>query len=286
MENLGAVELLRNGQEAEVLTFLGERPTHTVMLAGLIRDNGLVSELNRGSFYGHRAESGLLDGVVLIGEIVMFEARSETSLTEFARLAQFYSNAFLIIGEQEKVAGFWDRYGEAGQEPRRVCRELFFELQSPVDVKKRVPDLRLARQADLELVMKVHAQMALDESGVDPLEVDPEGFRQRCLRRIEQGRVWIWVKDGRLIFKADVISDTPDAIYLEGIYTDPLERHKGIGSRCLSQLSRDLLSRTKSICLLTNELNRAAHKVYRKSHYQLRGFYDTIFLRKSAECVA
>jgi hypothetical protein len=35
--------------EAEVLDFLSERPLHTVAMTGFIRDNGLVSELNRGT---------------------------------------------------------------------------------------------------------------------------------------------------------------------------------------------------------------------------------------------
>ncbi|PYS80708.1 MAG: DUF4081 domain-containing protein, partial [Acidobacteria bacterium] len=49
--------------------------------------------------------------------------------------------------------------------------------------------------------------MTLEETGVNPLETDPAGFRERCARRITQGRVWVCVKDGRLLFKADVISD-------------------------------------------------------------------------------
>src|SRR6266849_1585042 len=50
-------------EEAEVLDFLGERPLHTVFIAGLIRDNGLVSPDNRGSFYACRSRGGDLEGV-------------------------------------------------------------------------------------------------------------------------------------------------------------------------------------------------------------------------------
>jgi predicted GNAT family acetyltransferase len=127
--------------------------------------------------------------------------------------------------------------------------------------------------------MAVHAQMAFEESGVNPLEVDPEGFRRRCTRRVEQGRTWAYVDNGRLIFKADVVSETPEITYLEGIYVSPEERGQGYGVRCLSQLSQQLLARAKSVCVLVNERNHAAQALYRKAGYRQGGVYDTVFLR-------
>ncbi|MEK6405852.1 MAG: GNAT family N-acetyltransferase [Acidobacteriota bacterium] len=126
--------------------------------------------------------------------------------------------------------------------------------------------------------LPVYAQMVIAESGVDPLEADAAGFQQRWLRRIEQSRVWVWIEDGRLIFNADIMCDTPDCVYLEGIYVDPDERGKDYGLRCLSQLSRNLLQRAKSICLLVNEQNKQAQTFYHKAGFTLCGYYDTIFL--------
>lgn len=45
---------------AEALAFLAERPLHTAILAGFIRDNGVVNTLNRGTFYGCRDDQLLL----------------------------------------------------------------------------------------------------------------------------------------------------------------------------------------------------------------------------------
>src|SRR5690349_16576504 len=45
---------LDRSDEAEVMEFLSARPLHTVFMMGLIRDNGLLSPRNRGSFYGSR----------------------------------------------------------------------------------------------------------------------------------------------------------------------------------------------------------------------------------------
>ena len=273
-----AVTPLDDSRRDEVLAFLNQRPTHTFMMSGLIRDNGLESALNRGTFYACRDPRGTLAGVSLMGEITMIEAHTEAALKTLARRTQGVPNIHMIIGEQEQTSRFWDYYAEDGREMRLFCRELLFELRYPVEVHPPVPGLHPATPAELEPLMAVHAGMAFEESGVNPLEVDPEGFRRRCSRRIEQGRTWAYMKDGKLVFKADVISETPEITYLEGVYVSPEERGQGYGVRCLSQLSQRLLPHSKSICVLVNERNQAAQALYRKARYKLDGIYDTVFL--------
>ena len=278
------VESLTAEHEPEVMQFLGERPSHTFGLCGFIRSNGLVSPHNRGTFYACRDEKGELQGVALIGHFILFETRSDAAIEAFARLAQEHPNAHMLLGEQEKVEVFWHYYADGGQDARLFCRELLLEQRWPVAVEAETAELRLATIDDLDLVVPAHAQTAFDESGVNPLDVDPEGFRQRCARRIEQGRTWVWVEEGRLMFKAEVITDTPDVVYLEGVWVDPAERGKGYGLRGMSQISRGLLMNTKAICLLVNEKFNAAQRLYKKAGYKLVGYYDTIFLNQEKAC--
>jgi predicted GNAT family acetyltransferase len=276
------VQALSAQHEDEILAFLSARPTHNVFMMGMIRDNGLVSTFNRGTFYDCRNAEGELEGVALIGHATLIDARTEAALQAFATAAQECQSAHMIMGEMEKVESFWSYYAEGGQALRLACREMLFEQRWPVEVREAVRGMRLATLDDIELVMPVQAEMALAESGVNPMEVDPLGFRVRCARRIEQGRVWVVVEDGELIFKTDVMSDTPEVAYLEGIYVAPQERGKGYGIRCLSQLSRNLLAHTKAICLLVNEMNTSAHSMYRKAGYKMTGLYDTIFLQQTS----
>lgn len=281
----GGEELLTQplaaGAEAEVTAFLAKRPIHTVFMASLIRDNGLVSPLNRGSFHACRDRERRLEGVALIGHATLIEARSERALAAFARVAQECSLAHLVRGEQEKVEYFWSRYSETGATPRLVCRELLLEQRVPPVLRRYVRGLRRARPSDINQIMEVNAEMAFEESGVNPMERDPEGFRRRTARRIELGRYWVWTKHGKLIFKADVIAETPEAAYLEGIYVSPDERGKGYGLSCMSQLGRALLSRTGAVCLTVNEQVRNALSFYSKAGYELSSYYDTIYLQGS-----
>ena len=115
---------LRNENETEVLRFLTERPLHNAVMTGLIRDNGLESKLNRGTFYGCRDGSDALVGVALIGHGVFIDARCDDALQEFARLAQEFPRVHLLMGEQEVVERFWKYYAPNGQSKRRLCREV------------------------------------------------------------------------------------------------------------------------------------------------------------------
>ena len=275
-----SVHALACGHEAEALSYLAARPLHTVYMAGLIHDNGLVNAHNRGTFYACRDASGRFAGLALIGHVTQIEARTGAALKAFARVAQQCSTAHVIMGVHEEVCAFWQHYAEAGQTLRLVCRELLLEQRRPVEAGEAVPELRPATAAELPLVLPVQSGMAEAECGVNPLAVDPEGFRARCARRIARGRTWVVVEQGTLIFKADIMAETAEAVYLEGIYVNEQARGRRLGRRCLQQLGRILLSRARAICLLVNEQHQEAQAFYLKAGYRVHSLYDTIYLYK------
>ena len=272
------IDVLLHDDEPEVLEFLSRRPVHTVALVGFIRDNGIVNPLNRGTFYCCRNRAGLLEGVALIGHATLMETTTDRALELFAELAKECFTAHMIMGESDRIDYFWRQYEEGGQDMRLACRELLYELKWPIEIRDRVPGLRQATLRELDLVIPVQAQMALEESGTNPLDKDAAGFLERCARRIQQGRTWVVVEDGVLLFKADVVAETENMAYLEGIWINPANRGRNVGLRCMSQLGEILLQRKKSICLLVNEKNSRAHGFYQRAGYKFRGVYDTIFL--------
>jgi ribosomal protein S18 acetylase RimI-like enzyme len=272
---------LTDADEAEVAAFLSERPLHTVNLLGFILDNGLESPLNRGKFYGYRDECGALEGVALVGHVTLFESRTGRATAAFARAAQGCASKHILLGEREKVESFWSRYARGSQPARLACSELLLESRGRSAACEEAPGLRPATPDDLELVMPVQARLAFEESRINPLEVDPAGFRARCLRRIELGRTWVLVEGGRLVFKAEVMNETPRVAYLEGVWVNPQDRGRGLGRRCMAHLARTLLRRTRSLALFVNEDNSAALDFYRRAGYEIRGRYDTIFFRDS-----
>jgi ribosomal protein S18 acetylase RimI-like enzyme len=269
---------LTNANTAEVIGFLNRRPIHTVTMLSFIRDNGIQSKLNRGTFYCCRNRAGRLEGVALIGHATLMETTSDRALEALADAARTCNNTHMIMGESDRIECFWREYESSGQDMRLACREFLFELRSPQRGLEEVDGFRAATLPDLELVMPAQGQMAFEESGINPIDSDPEGFRARCARRIQQGRTWVVVENGTLIFKADLISETDDVAYIEGVWVNPERRGNKLGLRCMSQLSDLLFKNKKSICLLVNERNTSAHDFYRKAGYEFRAVYDTIFL--------
>lgn len=270
---------LKEENEAEALRFLAARPIHTVFMASLISDNGVLSPFNRGSFYGYRNKDGSLEGVALIGHATIIETQSQECIKAFARFAKNCSPTHLIRGEEEKVDSFWNYYAEGERAARLISREFLLLRQTIPTEFEAMPGLRPATLADLELIVNVNASMACRESGINPLVKDSFGFRERAARRIRQGRIWVLIENNRLIFKSDVIALTRLAAYVEGVYVDPEKRGKGYGHRCILQLTKYLLMHAGSVCLTVNEKFPEALTFYERAGFDIASRYDTIYLQ-------
>lgn len=274
-----SVVALDSVNEDEVISFLSLRPVHTVIMSSYIQDNGIDSPLNRGTFYGYRNHDGELEGVALIGHSTLVEARSDEALQALAYTAREHRDQIhLIMSSGDHARLFWDKLTDCLAEPRLTCIERLYEASFPFLVPGRVNGLRTAKLDELVQIAEAQAEVAFIESGVDPMLRDREGFLKRVARRIEQGRIYVVVEDGRLVFKADVIAETSDTAYLEGVYVAPHFRGEGLGSRYLAAVTVELLSRVNNVCLLTNKDLHSAHRSFEKAGYRSADECTTLFV--------
>ncbi|HQU83661.1 MAG TPA: GNAT family N-acetyltransferase [Pyrinomonadaceae bacterium] len=278
--DLSRLQILSEFDKAEVLEFLAQRPVHTVVMTSMIHDNGIENVQNRGKFFGYRNKAGKLEGVALIGHTTLVEVCSDEALKALAFCARESETPIhVMMSDGDSIESFWKLYSGETKQPRLVCSERLFEISFPLMVRDHVAGLRLATEAELMPIAEAHAEVAFEESGVDPLVKDREGFLKRVTRRINQDRVWVlFDNDGKLVFKADVVAETPEVKYLEGIYVHPEYRGRGIGADCLSQLSRTLLEEVQYVCLLSNEEFQNAHRTYLKAGFKSQDSCVTIFV--------
>ena len=277
--NLNRVSELTESDRTEVLAFLQRRPVHTVVMTSFIYDNGLVSPANRGKFYAYRNAAGALEGVALIGHTTLVECHSDEALTALALKArQSETPIKIMMSDGNSIEYFWQYYSGDQHEPRLVCEERLFEIKFPVIVREPVENLRLATEADLLPVAEAHAEIAFLESGVNPLEKDRSGYLERVARRINQNRVWVVFDGETLVFQTQIVAETNDVMYLEGVYVNAEYRGRGIGANCLSQLSRTLLEKVDYVCLLSNVEFRDAHKAYAKAGFKSKDCCVTMFV--------
>jgi uncharacterized protein len=273
---LTATPLLPGG-EAQVLSALSSASLTNVIMTGFVRDNGLTHPLNRGEFYACRNEADELEGIALIGHTVLFEAFTDRAIRAFATITRRRNSTHLLMGEHGAVERFWRYYAGEDQSPRRLCPILFLQRCEPFQKEPEVAGLRPATCEDLDHVVEAQAAMAFETSGVDPLKKDPAGFRERYLRRIRKERVWVVFRNNRLVFKTDIIADTPQASYIEGVYVCPEERGKGFGRRCMVSLGQVLLERTKAIYLFVENRDQRTQAFYLDLGFSVAGQYDLLY---------
>jgi GNAT superfamily N-acetyltransferase len=274
-----AAVLLTEADTPEVLSFLRIRPVHTIVMTSFILDNGIESDLNRGTFFGYRNAGGELEGVALIGHSTLVEARSAEALAALAAAAEKPSIPIhLIMSGGDDAERFFELMTGGNAEPRLKCVEALFEAKFPFLVRECSWKVEHATMEDLLPVAEAQAEVAFIECGVDPMVRDREGFLKRVARRIEQDRVFVVKEGDKMVFKADIISDTGEAIYLEGIYVHPDYRGRGVAPECLSKLTLDLLGRVDNVCLLSNVGFGSAHRSFEKAGYRRTDRCVTLFV--------
>jgi uncharacterized protein len=167
----------------------------------------------------------------------------------------------MLIGKAPAVSELWEEVRSRLPSPRedRPGQPVFVIGESPAPADT---GLRAATLDDLEHLVPACAAAHEQEIGIDPMRRDPDGFRWRTRTQIEEGRSWLWIEDGVILFKAEASAWTPEAVQLQQVWVDPVARRAGHGARGLSDLCRLLLERVPTVCLFVRAENEPAIRLY------------------------
>lgn len=136
------------------------------------------------------------------------------------------------------------------------------------------PDLTTGRYAtlrDLDALVPACAAMHLEEVGIDPLQRDAAGYRERIRELIEQKRSVILVVDGRIASKCEYSAVTPDAVQLMGVWTAPAFRRRGLSRQLLEEVCGHISRRGKTVTLFVNDFNHPAIALYESLGFERIG---------------
>ena len=233
----------------QILVFCAREPVERVFLEDIAR-RGL------GRFSGIE-HGGELTALCHVGANVVPSGEGCAAFAEAAARGQ----ARMIIGEERAVSELWEHAR------RRLPRPRDDRPGQPVYVLTDAPEpggtgLRRATLDDLELLVPACSAAHREEIGIDPLRRDPDGFRWRTRAQIEEGRSWLWLEDGVILFKAEASAWTPSAVQLQQVWVDPGARGRGNATRGMRDLCRLLLERVPAVCLFVRPENDAALRVY------------------------
>ena len=136
--------------------------------------------------------------------------------------------------------------------------------------------VRPAMPGDFDLLLPACAATHEGEIGIDPMRTDAAGFRRRTRQQIEDGRSWVWLEGGTILFKAEASAWTPHAVQLQQVWVDPGARGQGNAQRGLRDLSRMLLRRVPRVCLFVRADNPAAIRLYEAVGMDRVGSYRSL----------
>jgi ribosomal protein S18 acetylase RimI-like enzyme len=181
----------------------------------------------------------------------------------------------MIIGQERAVSDLWSAAQSAMPRPRedRPGQPVYVIDEPPAADST---ELREATLDDLDLLLPACAATHHEELGIDPLQRDAAGFRQRTVTQIEEGRSWLWAEDGTILFKAEASAWTPLAVQLQQVWVDPEVRRQGNGKRGLSDLCRLLLEATPTVTLFVRPENEPAIRLYESIGMRRVGSYRSL----------
>jgi uncharacterized protein len=173
--------------------------------------------------------------------------------------------------------------------PAPLVEKLWLRLRSRIDpptvvrmnqpvyaMRRRLdfPDLTHARYAaveDLEQLVPACAAMHKEEVGIDPVERDAGGYRERIRELIDRRRAIVRVQDGIITSKCEFSAVSDDAVQLMGVWTHPQFRRRGLSRATLREVCGHLFRRGKNVTLFVNDFNIPAIKLYEAIGFQRIG---------------
>ena len=138
------------------------------------------------------------------------------------------------------------------------------------------PDVRLSTRDDLEALILAAARMHREEMGIDPLAVDAPAWRTRMISLIERRWSWVWTRGHEVIFKAELSAWTPDVVQIQGVYTAPQHRGRGIARAGLAAVCEQIFKEVPRCSLYVNQYNVIAQRVYARLGFKPADVFATV----------
>lgn len=279
---MGGLRQLGPSSRAEAYAFCERQPERCTYIAGWIKDGGLERSalVSRGWLLAEM-KGGAINGLVYVSSTgIVIPVAGERALDDVAEMARANPNAVrVLVGERSVVVSLWRRLETLGMEARISRDQLGYAVdRARFRSTSRELELTTATNAQLDELVEASAAMAREEANDDPQARNPELFRSRIAERVARGRDFIYRPNGELLFKTNVAALSPIGGQIEGIYTSPKHRRRGIGASGTAAVTAWVLERAERAVLLVNEDNAAARALYEALAYREVLASRTIFI--------
>ena len=249
---------------------LDAEPIHNVYLRSELRIQG-ASAPWWGVSDGHELRS-----VVLAGALTVPWIPDASDAPRLAAAMRSNTPPHLMVGPRDAVRALHECLV-----PRRPALEI--RDPQPVMVvdhdRLRVlppAPLRRSTRADVDRLARAAALMHAEEMGGDSRPPDATAWRARMMQLVDRGWSWCWVDGGDVVFKAELSGWTPDVVQVQGVFTAPSHRGRGVATAAMVALCATLLGSVPLVTLYVNDYNAAALRLYRRVGFEQHGSFATV----------
>lgn len=265
-EGRWSIRTLSDDDAEEAVTFLRKDPLINVYLISRLIEERFPSAAQMVEVRFNRqivVVASLATNIVLAADPAAPRDVTESAIAAVAdRILTRMLPVRAIISPAPLVESLWNRL-RTRLDPPTVVR-----MTQPVyALRKRFdyPDLAEARYStarDLDQLVPACAAMHKEEVGIDPLERDTVGYRERIRELVERKRSIVRVVDGAIAAKCEFSAVTDDAVQLMGVWTSPSHRRKGIAASMLREVCGHLARKGRIVTLFVNDFNQPAIRLY------------------------
>ena len=252
-----------------VSTLLDQEPVANVFLRSELRLGA-----GRQSWWG-LGSSGSLRAVLMGGPLIVPWIPDPSDAAGLAGALAHQPPVRLMIGPAPGIRALLGAVSH--RQPPREVRD-----PQPLLVLDRAPAVpaavavRRGRRDDLDRLTLAAAAMHREEMGVDPMSLDPAGWRSRMATLVDRGWSFLWSEGGEIVFKVELSAWTPEALQLQGVWTSPGYRRRGLAAAGLAAVCAELLHDVPLCSLYVNAFNEPALRLYARLGFHQVGEFATV----------
>ncbi len=274
------VRLLGDAERVEVDRLLDRDPFAAVQVAERVAAAGLSWWRQEARIFGY-APRHRLESLCWVGTNIVPVLAGPAAVDAFAAMiANEPRTCSSLVGAADAVLGLWHRLRPGWGVPRdvRACQPLLVASE-PAPVPPD-PGVRLVRRDEIDLLYPASVAMYTEEVGISPV-VDGGGraYRERIVDLVRMGRAYARIVDGEVVFKAELAVVSRHTAQVQGVWTAPAWRGRGIGTAGMAAVVADALRRVApTVSLYVNDYNGAARRVYSRCGFRQVGTFATVLL--------
>jgi RimJ/RimL family protein N-acetyltransferase len=268
------VERIAPATEAAALEYLAQSPYDNVFITYLVLFD--LAPLTRDKIYVALDDDGAVRAVGYFGRQLALAA-DDNAVEAMANHARKHRGERMLIGSRPTILAFWDLVKSWHSKPRLVRdRQFVMMLDRPrLQPYERKVTVRHARMDEWTIVADSSAAMIEQELAYDPRRTSPD-FASNVRQMIERDLWWVGEAFGRLAFFTNIGPWCRKTAQLQGIWTPPELRGKGLATASLGAICDRLLESTPTLSLYVNDFNEDAIKLYRRAGFEHVSDYMTM----------